>query len=376
MASTRNPTPATADEPETRASRRHRHGATIGQVARHAGVSPMTVSRVINDAPAVRAETRAKVEAAIAALDYRPSAAARSLAGGNEIRIALVHANPSAAYLSAFLVGSVEQASRSGASLVVEPWHDGATAGAMVDRLCRNRIGGVVLPPPLCEHEALLVALDSADIAAVAVASADPAPGVTAVRIDDGAAAREMTRHLIALGHRRIGFITGDPDQTASARRLAGHVAAMRDAGLTVDEQAIAQGHFTYRSGLEAAERLLALDPRPTAIFASNDDMAAATLAMAHRRGLDVPGDVSICGFDDTAIATTVWPELTTIRQPIAAMAQAAVVMLVRELKARQAGRTAPVEQRVMAHMLIRRGSDGEPARDALDAHQGRRDQP
>ena len=123
------------------------------------------------------------------------------------------------------------------------------------------------------------------------------------------------------------------------------------------------QGFFTYRSGLVAAERLLAHAERPTAIFASNDDMAAATVNVAHRSGLQVPGDLSVVGFDDTQPATIVWPELTTVRQPVAAMAEAALHLLLADLKARRFGGSAPIHEQVLEHELIVRQSCGPPPR-------------
>ena len=131
-----------------------------------------------------------------------------------------------------------------------------------------------------------------------------------------------MTDHLIGLGHRRIGFIVGSANQTASALRREGYCAALAAAGIAELPELIRQGDFTYRSGLARANALLDLADPPTAIFASNDDMAAAVVAAAHWRHLDVPRDLSVCGFDDTAMATTILPELTTVRQPIAEMAQ------------------------------------------------------
>ncbi len=151
---------------------------------------------------------------------------------------------------------------------------------------------------------------------AIAVGPGKATGSQGAVLIDDFQAAYDMTRHIIGLGHERIGFIIGNPEQVAADRRLKGYVEAMRDAGLPIDDRLIVQGRFTYRSGMDGAEKLLSVDPRPTAIFASNDDMAAATVAVAHRRHLDVPNDITVCGFDDTDMASSIWPELTTIRQP------------------------------------------------------------
>ncbi|SEJ54151.1 transcriptional regulator, LacI family [Sphingobium sp. AP50] len=319
----------------------------------------MTVSRVINGEQVVRPATREKVEAAITALNYAPSAAARTLAGGEETRVGLLYSNPSSSYLSEFLVGSLDQATRSSVDLVVEKWDDDTSVEAVVAHLQRGRIDGVILPPPLCDLPELVEALDRAGIPAVAVATGRAPSDLAAVSIDDRHAAYEMTRHLIALGHDRIGFIKGNPNQSASARRFEGYVAALGEAGLTVQDELIAQGFFTYRSGLDAAEQILSLIDPPTAIFASNDDMAAATVAIAHRTGLDVPGDLTVCGFDDTSLATTIWPELTTIRQPISAMARAAVEVLVRQLKGRRSSDAA--EHLVLDYELIRRQSDAAP---------------
>jgi LacI family transcriptional regulator len=162
------------------------------------------------------------------------------------------------------------------------------------------------------------------------------------------------------LGHRRIAFINGHPNQTASGQRFRGYIEGMTEAGLSVGTDQVAQGYFTYRSGLEAAEKLLDTF-KPTAIFASNDDMAAATMAVAHRKGLDVPGDLSVAGFDDTPLATTVWPELTTVRQPIADMAREAVRLLVEQIRGRR-GRAVPqAVHKVAKFTLVKRDSTAEP---------------
>ena len=163
-----------------------------------------------------------------------------------------------------------------------------------------------------------------------------------------------MTRHLLGLGHRRIAFINGHPNQTASGQRFRGFIEGMTEAGLPVGSDQVAQGFFSYRSGLAAAEKLLE-DFRPTAIFASNDDMAAATMAVAHRKGLDVPRDLAVAGFDDTPVATTVWPELTTIRQPIAEMAREAVRLLIEQVRGGRAGRAPKVQHKLIRFSLIKR---------------------
>jgi LacI family transcriptional regulator len=182
------------------------------------------------------------------------------------------------------------------------------------------------------------------------------------VRIDDFTAAAEMTRYLIGLGHQNIGFIKGHPNHIASHDRARGFLAALGEAGLDADRAAIEQGYFTYRSGLDAAERLLARADPPTAIFASNDDMAAAAVSVAHRRGLLVPSDLSVVGFDDTSLATTLWPELTTVRQPISAMAEAALELLLSDLRNRRSGGPRRFTERVLEHELVIRESSSPPA--------------
>nr|WP_255586495.1 LacI family DNA-binding transcriptional regulator [Hephaestia mangrovi] len=337
--------------------------ATISDVAREAGVSPMTVSRVINGEQSVRPATRALVEKAIAALDYAPNSAARALAGAKPIRIGLLYSNPSAAYLSEFLVGGLDYASRGTVELVVEKCDAGVRECEATARLIKARVDGVVLPPPLCDSKAVIDTLADAGLPGVAVASGEPDARISAVSIDDHRAAFEMTRHILALGHQRIGFIIGNPNQTASERRLLGYRAALEQAGITPDDALIVQGMFTYHSGLDAAEQLLGSGAAPSAIFASNDDMAAAAVAVAHRCGLDVPSDLTVCGFDDSALATTIWPELTTIHQPIADMSVAALEVLVREVRARRAGNPMAPSRELLDYSMIRRQSDAAPRR-------------
>ncbi|WP_347302790.1 LacI family DNA-binding transcriptional regulator [Croceibacterium sp. TMG7-5b_MA50] len=342
-------------------SRRQRSAPTIIDVAKRAGVSPMTVSRVINGESNVRPATRELVNAAITALNYAPNPAARSLAGAGQNRIGLLYANPSAGYLSEFLVGSLDQASRRDVQLIVEQCEPGDHELQVARHLIESGVDGVLLPPPLCDSPDLIRLLAEEEVATVLVGSAVPPANQLAVSIDDCQAAYAMTRHMLGLGHLRIGFIQGGPTLKASAHRYAGYCSALEDAEVALDLDLVAPGLFTYRSGLDAAEQLLDLAEPPTAIFAGNDDMAAATVAVAHRRGLDVPGDLTVCGFDDTTLATTIWPELTTIHQPIADMSRAAVDMLVTHIR-RQA---PPTERRhqVLPYTLIRRQSDAPPRR-------------
>ena len=343
-------------------SRRQRSAPTISDVARLAGVSPMTVSRVINAETNVRPATREAVNTAIASLNYAPNSAARSLAGAGQTRIGVLYSNPSAGFLSEFLLGSLDQASRSDVQIIVERCEMGDHEVDVARHLVDGGIDGIILPPPLCESDAVLDMLAQAGVPTVVVATARVPDASLAIRIDDHHAALTMTRHIMALGHQRIGFITGDANFNASACRLEGYRAALSEAGLPADEALIAPGLYTYRSGLDAAEQLLALADPPTAIFACNDDMAAATVAVAHRRGFDVPGDLTVCGFDDTTLSTAIWPELTTIHQPIADMSRAAVELLVSVLRG-QKHAPAIAPHRLLDFTLIRRQSDAAPRR-------------
>jgi LacI family transcriptional regulator len=323
----------------------------------------MTVSRVINGENNVRPATREAVQAAIAKLKYSPNLAARTLAGAEQVRVGMLYSNPSAAFLSEFLVGSLEQARLSQVQLVVEKCDVDQHEDEVLRELLATGVDGIILPPPLCDSKRIHAELMKAGAIAVAVSSASPRAGLLAVRIDDHAAAVEMTRHILSLGHTRIGFIIGNPDQTASAHRLAGYKAALAEADIPIDNSLIRQGLFTYRSGLKAAEQLLSPPTRPTAIFASNDDMGAATVAVAHRHQLDVPKDLTVCGFDDTEFSRSIWPELTTIRQPIADMSRSAMQLLLRKIKARREGRNQEFKHELLDFKLVRRDSDGPPGR-------------
>lgn len=330
---------------------------TIADVAQHAGFSPMTVSRVVNGDAQVKDSTRRAVQASIEALGYTPNLAARSLAGVRQPRIALVYANPSAAYLSRLLVGSLKAARAEHCQLVLEQI-DAADPRPALRELLESEIDAIVLPPPLCDSEAVLDLVEQSDKAVAIIGNSALARNLATVRIDDFAAAKTMAAHLIAQGHRRIGLITGPPGQRASEERLRGYRAALSEAGLSADTALIVPGEFTFRSGLSAAETLLDLAQPPTAIFASNDDMAAAAVTVAHRRHRDVPRDLTVVGFDDTDFALSIWPELTTIRQPIAEMAAEAVRLAV---AAHRNGTARTRIDRVLDHALIRRSSDCGP---------------
>jgi LacI family transcriptional regulator len=337
--------------------------ATIHDVADRAGVSIKTVSRVLNKEPNVRIETREKVLAAAEALRYRPSVSARSLAGSRSFLIALFLDNPSAAYVSDVQRGAVTRCREAGYHLVVEPLDSAARdAGDLVRAtMATLRPDGAILSPPVGDRPLILEALTEMRAPYVRMAPDGDIDRAPYVYMDDHQAAYEMTRHLLTLGHRDIGFIIGHPDHGASHQRMDGFMQAMREQGVSVAKERVEQGFFSFQSGYEAAERILGRASRPTAVFASNDDMALGVLAVAHRFGLAVPTDLSVAGFDDTPAATTIAPQLTTVRQPTFAMANAAADMLISGAGERRANGHPP--SRLLPFDIIVRESTAPPRR-------------
>jgi LacI family transcriptional regulator len=336
---------------------------TIMDVAKHAQVSPMTASRVINDNPRVGAEMRKRVLAAVRQLNYRPNLAGRSLRTFNSARIGILYSNPSAAYLNQLMIGVLEESSHSGIQVQVENCAGIRSQRVAMRRLLNAGVDGVILPPPLCDSRQTKRELDAAGIPIVAVATALPVAGVASVRIDDDHCARAMTRYLLKLGHRRIGFIKGDPKHTPAKLRERAFLATMNEAGIEVPPEYVAEGLFTYRSGLIAARALLELKNRPTAIFSSNDDMAAATVSVAHGMSLHVPHDLTVTGFDDTPVATTIWPTLTTIHQPVTAMGRSAIRLLMEEIRCNRDGGPRNGEHQIMKYTFVKRESSAPPPR-------------
>jgi len=323
--------------------------ANIKDVSKAAGVSIKTVSRVINNERYVRPATRARVEEAMAALGFQPSQAARALAGGKSFQIALVCSNPGPYYLHGLIAGLRGRCAAEGVRLIVHAYEvEADELGADVLTFFRQMgFDGAILTPPIVDNEPVLDELDRAGTPYVRISPGVQPERSASVAIDNEGAARAMTRRLIALGHRRIGFVVGHRSFAVSNQRLSGYLDALREAGIPLDLSLVQQGWFDFRSGQAAAEELLALPDAPTAIFASSDDMAAGMLSVAHQRRIRVPDQLSIAGFDDTDLAKLVWPPLTTMRQPIRAMAERAAELLF----------SGTAEQVVLQSELIERAS-------------------
>ncbi|MDQ2077330.1 LacI family DNA-binding transcriptional regulator [Marinimicrobium sp. ABcell2] len=312
--------------------------ATIDHVAERAGVSIKTVSRVVNNEPNVRPSTRDKVLRAVAELDYRPNLSARSLAGNRSYVIGLLYDNPSANYVIDVQDGVLAASRAQGYDLLIHPCNhrDPDVAEEVADLLRQPRVDGLILTPPLSDMAAVLEVLSASGTPFVRLAPTVDKHLSPYVETNDRNAAYQMTQQLLSLGHSRIGFISGHPDHRAVACRYEGYGDALRDQGLEVVEDLVEQGYNSFESGELAAQKLLALTPRPTAIFAANDDMAAGAMMVAHRMGLNVPAEVSVAGFDDTPVAHQIWPSLSTVRQPIQAMAKMAAELLLTQVQGKQ----------------------------------------
>ncbi|URL59360.1 LacI family DNA-binding transcriptional regulator [Luteibacter flocculans] len=298
---------------------------TINDVARASDTSKKTVSRVLNQEPGVRKEVRERVMAAVAALNYRPLTSARSLATNRSFMIGLLYDNLSPSYIMEVQAGVQEACEAQQYSMMVQPLD--STAPDFMERvegiLWRHRPDGLILTPPITDHPALLAHLRSAGLPFASIAPRK-AKGVAGVILHEREAAAAMVDHLVALGHRRIAHIIGDPKHGAGVWRLAGYRDGMKRAGLEERADYMVQGQFSFESGVKAARQLLRLKQRPTAIFAADDDMAVGAIWAAAEAGVMVPAEVSICGFDDTTIATQVWPLLTTVHQPVRDMGKRA----------------------------------------------------
>ncbi|WP_370681922.1 LacI family DNA-binding transcriptional regulator [Comamonas sp. GB3 AK4-5] len=315
-----------------------KRAVTVNEVAAEAGVSIKTVSRVLNNEPNISEKTRAKVVAAMAALKYQPNPAARRLASKRSDLLMLVYDNPSDNYLINVQHGALDACKQHFYSLLLHPCDYRApdVAAGIVQAARLHACAGLLLTPPLSDLRALIDILDQGDMLYVRLAPSTPCIKGLEVGTDDRAAARDMTLYLLELGHRRIGFVAGHPDHGAVGERLLGYRDALEAAGLVFDEGLVAQGMHSFDSGVECGQQLLDVDDRPSAIFAANDDMAAGVLYAAHARGLPVPEALSVVGYDDTPLSRQTWPKLTTLRQPIRAMAYAAVEQLAaREPQAR-----------------------------------------
>jgi LacI family transcriptional regulator len=337
--------------------------ATIQMVADRARVSPKTVSRVINNERGVREETRTRILEAIRQLDYQPNLNARGLAGARSFLIGLFYDKPGD-YLIEFQTGAVQRCRESDLHLMVQPLDITSKEMARdVSMLARQlRLEGVILLPPLSDHSIVRAALADADVPTVHIAPMREPLDSPSVDTDDRAAARQMTVGLLDRGHRRIGFMLGPAGHRATEQRYLGFADAMHARGVSIDPELVQTGNFEFSDGLECARRILEGRVRPTAIFASNDDMAAAAACVARQIGLELPGQLSIAGFDDAPVASMTWPQLATVRQPVREIARIATDLIIQHRPHRN-GWPNPMPRPRLNLELVIRGSLA-PARD------------
>jgi len=339
-------------------NRKKESAPTINDVARLAGVSKKTVSRVINRSPLLNQMTREKVEAVIAQLGYVPNPQARALALRRNFLIGLIHDNPNAQMILNFQEGVLESIKDTEFALVVRPVdrHSPRLLDDVRDFLERQRLYGVLLLPPLSENDELAALCRELGCNYVRMGSAQLDDDAHLVESNDRQAVGQAMTYLAQLGHKRVGLVAGPEGFRSARERMLGYHDGVAAHGLDMSADLIAGGNYTFESGLAAAARLLDANPRPTAIFASNDEMAAGVLHAARQRGIDVPHDLSIVGFDDTPIAAHIWPPLTTVRWPIVPMARAAALKVI--------GQSAATGQpSLFLSDLIRRASSVPPPR-------------
>jgi LacI family transcriptional regulator len=303
---------------------------TINDVARLSGVSKKTVSRVINRSSLLNDETRKRVLEVIREIGYVPNPQARGLAMRTNFLIGLIHDNPNAQMVLNVQQGILEALQGSEYEMIVRPVDRGSAA--MLDDvrrfLERQRLYGVIILPPISENDGLARLCDELGCRYVRMGSAELDDPDHMVASNDREAVQAAIAYLIEQGHRQIGLIAGPHGFRSAVERRRGFEDALTAAKIKLPRSLIAEGNYTFESGIAAAEKLLDLSPRPTAIFASNDEMAAGAVHVARQRGIDVPEALSIIGFDDTPIAAHIWPPLTTVRWPIISMARSAALKL------------------------------------------------
>lgn len=316
----------------------HSLKATINDVANLAGVSIKTVSRVVNNEPNVRRDTRDRVKKAIADLSYRPNVSARNLASQRARLIVLVYDDPAAyvapssGYVTKMQEGALNACREAGYELLIHPcnYRDTGLSDKLRKVVEYARPAGVVIAAPLSNMPRIVTAVEETGVPFVTVSRGKKSRRHFSVATNDREISREMTLYLASLGHKRIAFIGGDPEHAAVANRLLGYKDGLEEAGLPFADTLVREGDNSIGSGERRAAELLDLDQPPTAIFAANDDMAAGVMREAAKRGLIIPNDLSVAGCDDISLAMQVYPALTTIRQPFAEMVQAATSALIR----------------------------------------------
>ena len=316
---------------------------TIKDVAKHAGVSFKTVARVANNEPSVQESYRIKVLQSIKELDYQVDVAARNLRAKRSFAIGLVYDHP----LAHVQNGVLSACQSMGYSLQIQPC-DPKRPGIgqkLCDEVKRSRLSGLVLTPPISEMPSVIETLQDNSIYFAAIVSAIDPPQVSypCIYVNDHQAACEITKHLIDLGHKRIGFLWGDASHRSSQERFLGYEEALKKQGIQVEENLVVRGEYTFDSGRRNASKLLKQGNRPTAIIGSNDEIAAGAIVAARIANIDVPSELSIAGFEDSPFSRCSWPAITTARQPTEGMARQATLLLIEEMSRPTSASSKPI---------------------------------
>lgn len=331
---------------------------TINDVARIAGVSKKTVSRIINRSPLVKPRTREIVQAIIDTIGFTPDPQARALALRRSFLIGLVYDNPSPQYVVNMQRGILDALEETDFQLVLRPCDrsDPGYRERVRNFVTQHRPFGLILPPSVSEDEDLAEMLRELEADYVRIASVDLDDPSHMIRTQDAEGAAQAARHLASLGHKVIAHVHGPNTFRSAHERRAGFERGLAEWGLKLSPALTVEGGYTFDSGLKASERLIYGKSRPTAIFAGNDEMATGAYVAARKAGLRVPQDISIVGFDDTPIAGRLWPAMTTVRLPIREMGAAAARLLMD-----QANGVARKETLCFAPEIVVRDSTAAP---------------
>jgi LacI family transcriptional regulator len=334
--------------------------ATIRDIADLAGVSIATVSRVLNDRPDVAPETRETVLQVVREHGFSTNRGARGLSSGRTGMVGLTLPLVADAYFGPILSGAAEALYESDMRIVLAPTlHEHDREVSLLERLMRGTTDGAILMLPEESADELRMLQRQGFPFVIVDPREAPPDGIACVSAMHAAGAKQAIEHLLALGHRRIGAVAGVRGWYATEERLIGFRAALAGAGILLDPELVVHSDWRIPGGTAAAEQLLSLADPPTAIFAFNDNVAIGALHAAHARGLSVPEDLSIIGFDDTEQAVIVMPRLTSVRQPLAEMGRMGVSLLTRLIE----GQRVEALRMELSTTLVERESTAPPRR-------------
>jgi len=314
--------------------------ATINDVAKQAGVSIKTVSRVINNETSVRQLTRDKVQQAVDELNYQPNLSARNLAGAKSFSVAYIYDNPNAYYIIDMQEGILSACKQQGFELLIHPCDakNKSITEEVVNMVKHARIAGLILTPPLSEMPEFVKTLVDLDVKVVRIMSGDVAPDDLSpcVMVNDRDAAQTITQHLIDLGHKDIAFIAGDAEHMSTIERYKGYRRALKASDIDFDKTLVIEGDYSFDSGVSGAKQLMSCEnnkTRPTAIFSCNDEIAAGALFAARLMNISIPEQLSIVGFENSPFSRQTWPKLTTADQPNNQIAEDAANLLISQVR-------------------------------------------